>query len=515
MIRSGRPSYLGATFVAGLLVLTACSASSNTTTRTTHPRATTTTRTPASTTSESTTSTSSTTLPADQLLKWIDCDDGFQCAQLDVPIDYRVPTEGSITLALARRPATNPSKRIGSLVMNPGGPGGSAIDFIEGTPLPAELTEIFDIVGFDPRGVGRSSPLNCRTHLRAIYDADPTMEDDADRAAYLRVSKAFVDECAKKYKALLPFLGTVNVARDMDQVRAALGDDKLTYLGYSYGTSIGQQYARLFPTKVRAMVLDGVVDSSLTGVQGAALQAKGFTRALDNFVAECDRSACGLPGPAADVINEVRAAAEIAPIPARRADRPAGPGAVELALGQALRSETLWPELARALSQGASGNGNAIAQLADAYLERHPDGTYPNGFEIYFAVGCLDATWPKDPKVVFDAAKLVGALYPQFGEAAVNDFVRCALWPVTPQPLKPLDSTVKGLPPVVVISTTGDPATPYESGFKVADQIPTGVLVTNKGEGHTVFGSGKPCIDDAVTLYLVGLTPPMNGLVCS
>ena len=431
-----------------------------------------------------------------------------------MPVNYAKPNGPTITLGLTKRPATKASERIGSLIMNPGGPGGSATDFIEGTPLPTELTQRFDIVGFDPRGVGRSDPLSCRTNLQGIYDADPTMEDDLDRAAYLKVSRAFVNECAKNYKALLPFLGTVNVARDMDQVRAALGDEKLTYVGYSYGTSIGQQYARLFPTKVRAMVLDGVVDSSLTGLQGAALQAKGFTQALKNFVTQCDRTGCGFDGAADEVIDQVMAKAEKTPIPARRKDRPAGPGAVSLALSQALYSETLWPELARALSQGVKGNGNGLVQLADAYLQRNPDGSYPNGFEIYFGVSCLDAAWPKDPQVVLDTAKFVGAVYPRVGEALVNDYVRCALWPGKPQPLKPVDNTIKGLPPVVVISTTGDPATPYESGLKVAAQIPTGVLLTNKGEGHTVFGLGKPCVDDTVTRYLVDIVAPKKGLIC-
>ncbi len=495
-----------------LALLTACSASGSDAAPTITRRTTTTPATTSSTTTSSTTT--STTVPVQPELAWADCDGGYQCAQLDVPVDYRDPTGKQLTLALAKRPASDPAHRIGSLIMNPGGPGGSAIDFIQGQPLPTELTQRFDIVGFDPRGVGRSNPLNCRTHLQEIYNVDPTIEDLADRAAFLDASKAFVAECTKRYAALLPFLGTVNVARDMDRVRVSLGDPKLTYVGYSYGTSIGQQYARLFPTKVRAMVLDGVVDSSLTGLQGAALQAKGFTQALDNFVAHCDHTDCGLDGPAGEVIDEVIADAEAKPIRARRSDRPAGPGVVWLALARALYSETLWPELARALSQGAAGNGNGLVRLADSYLLRNPDGTYPNGFEIYFAVSCLDSSWPKDPEVVFDIAKLVGARYPRTGEALVNDYVRCALWPGKPQPLLPVDATIKGLPPVVVISTTGDPATPYESGLKVAKQIPTGVFVTNKGEGHTIFAQGKPCIDDAVTKYLVELKPPANGLVC-
>ncbi|QXC59801.1 alpha/beta hydrolase [Aquihabitans sp. G128] len=441
-------SALATLLAAGALAACSTSGSDATPkTTTTVARTTTTAEPDRSTTSTTEAAATTTTVPGAKELDWKDCDGGFECATLEVPVDYKDPEGDTIALALARRPATDPSERIGSLLMNPGGPGGSAVDFIEGSPLPSELTKRFDIVGFDPRGVGRSDPLDCRSHLQEIYQVDPTMEDQADKDAYLKASKAFVDECAKKYKDLLPFLGTVNVARDMDEVRKALGEEKITYVGYSYGTSIGQQYAKAFPTHVRAMVLDGVVDSSVSGLQAAAGQAKGFTRALDNFVAACDANDCGLKEPAAQVIDEVIADAEQAPIPAKRAGRPATPGVVALALGQALYSETLWPQLARALQQAATGNGNGLVGLADQYLQRQPDGSYPNGFEIYFAVSCLDSPWPKDPNEVFTYAKLVAAQYPRVGEALVNDYVRCALWPGKPQPVTPLTAAVKGLPP--------------------------------------------------------------------
>ncbi|HEX2575104.1 MAG TPA: alpha/beta hydrolase [Aquihabitans sp.] len=501
--------------LAAAVLLAACSAGGDdddATPTTAAPEATTTTTAAPSSTEAPTTTT--TTTPGGPELGWTDCDGGFECAELEVPLDHDDPSGETIVLGLSRRPATDPERRIGSLLMNPGGPGGSAVEFIEGSPLPTALTERFDIVGFDPRGVGRSTPLDCRTHLQAIYDVDPTMEDDADREAYVETSQRFVDECAERHADLLPHLGTVDVAKDMDLVRAALGEEQVTYVGYSYGTSLGEQYARLFPTRVRAMVLDGVVDPGQSGLQAAAGQAAGFTRALDAFIAQCDEDDCGLAGPAGEVIDEVIAAAEEAPIPANRADRPATPGVVALALGQALYSETLWPELARALDQASGGNANGLVALADRYLQRRPDGSYPNGFEIYFAVSCLDSAWPKDPDAVFDTAEYVGALYPRVGEALVNDYVRCALWPGEPQPLTPLTGAVQGLPPIVVVSTTGDPATPYESGVKVAGEVPGAVLVTNEGEGHTIYAQGKACIDEPVTAYLVDLTVPAAGLRC-
>ena len=448
-------------------------------------------------------------------VSWHACDGGYQCGTVTVPVDYTHPGGATISLALARRPASDQAHRIGSLLMNPGGPGGSAIELIEGVPLPTDLTRRFDIVGFDPRGVGRSNPLNCRTHLQQIYDDDPTIDSPAERTTFLRDSKAFVDECAAKYKGLLPFLGTANVARDMDRVRAALGDSKLTYLGFSYGTSIGQEYAHLFPTKVRAMVLDGVVDLGLDGLQGAQDQASGFTGALNAFIKSCDDNGCGLSGEAGATIDQVVATAEKQPIPAPSADRPAGPGVINLALGQALYSKSFWPELSKALHDAQAGDGTGLVHLADEYLQRNADGTYPNGIEIYFAVSCLDQAFPRNPDAVFAAAKRIGRLYPRIGEGLTNDYVRCALWPTPAQPIGPVPATIKGLPPIVVISTTNDPATPYGNGVRVAHEIPGAVLVTNVGEGHTVFAQGKACVDDAVTAYLITIKPPPNGLRCA
>lgn len=447
-------------------------------------------------------------------LDWTDCDDRYQCAELEVPLDHDDPDGEQLTLALVRHPAEDPDRRIGSLVVNPGGPGGSAIETVESLPLAGDIEDRFDIVGFDPRGVGRSSPLDCHSHLRDIYDADPTMEDQADVDHYLKVSQEFVDECEAKYADLLPHLGTVDVAKDMDLVRQALGDDQLTYLGYSYGTSIGQQYARLFPTKVRAMVLDGVVDPSKTGLQGAADQAAGFNRALGNWEHGCDTDGCGLDEDAKTALDQVIADSERTPIPTSDPDRPATPGVVNLAVGQALYSEYLWPDLGRALQDALAADGDGLVELAEYYLGGDGDGGYDNGFEIYFAVSCLDSEWPSDPKAILAEAKKVGAEYPEVGEGLVNDYVRCALWPTPPQPLEPVPTDLEGLAPIVLISTTGDPATPYEDGVAVAKRIPGARLITNEGEGHTIYAQGKSCVDDAVDAYFLDLELPDDGLTC-
>ncbi len=503
-----------AAFTVIVLAATSCSSDERAARAapTTRPRTTTSTA-PTTTPGRDRSGTSTTTVPPTAALEWTGCDGGLECAELAVPVDHARPAGETLTLGLARRTATG--DRIGSLLVNPGGPGGSATSFVANKNFPAELTERFDIVGFDPRGTGRSEALSCRTHLLDLYDADPTLDDGADKKALLDASTAFVNECATNHGDLLEHLGTVDVARDMEMVRASLGDEQLSYLGYSYGTSIGQQYARLFPTRVRAMVLDGVVDPSSTGIESAVAQAKGFTATLDAFIEDCAANDdCGLDAPAGDVIDDVFAASEKAPIPAEKADRPATPGVVTLAVTQAMYSEGLWPTLARGLGQAQAGNADGLVALADSYLKRNPDGSYPSGFEIYFAVSCLDAAWPTDPDAFFDAAASAGAAYPRFGEAVVNDYVRCALWPVPPQPLEAVTEAVEGLPPIVVISTTGDPATPYQSGVEVAGEIPGAVLVTNEGDRHTIYTQGKPCIDDPVTTYLVALTPPAEDLTC-
>lgn len=475
----------------------------------------------ASTSDQDGATTSTTFTPSDaaqpQPLVWTDCDGGVECAEMDVPLDHDDPGGATITLGMVRRPATDPDRRIGSLLVNPGGPGGSAAMMVRFSSLPAEVTERFDVVGMDPRGVGLSTPLECNTHLQALYDADPTIDEPADRDRLIDTSMDLIDECEQEHADLLPHLGSRAVAHDLDLVRQALGDEKLTYLGYSYGTVIGQVYAQLHPDRVRAMVLDGAVPLDQTGIDGAEGQAAGFSRAIDAFIDHCDDRGCGLDAPARQVIDDVVAASETRPIPADQADRPATPGVVHLALARALYHDSFWPQLATALDDALDGNGDGLVHLADSYLNRRPDGSYEQGFEVYFAVNCLDWTWPDDPDDLLARAADLEDEYPLFGEALLNDYVRCTLWPTPADPLDPLTEhadDMADLAPTVVISTTGDPATPYQSGVDVAADLPGAVLITNEGEGHTIFGNGKACIDEPVTAYLTDLTLPTPDLRC-
>ena len=440
-------------------------------------------------------------------IEWDDCG-GVECATIDVPLDYDEPGGEQMELYVARTPASGDRK--GALFVNPGGPGASAAEYAELLPyvLPGDIAEHFDIVGVDPRGVGGSTPLSCGVAPEELYGVDPTFEDEADEQAYLAISELYVDDCGVKHPDLLPHVGTTDVARDMDVVRAAIGDEQLSFLGFSYGSVIGQVYADLFPERLRAMVLDGIVELGPTGLEQADSQADGFEGALDSFVEYCDASeGCATAGHTLEAVEEVLALAEEpGGIPSSDGSRPLGPGEAEKGIGQALYSQSLWSTLGDALAAALDGDGSELVELADLYLDL-------GSFETYFAVNCLDFAWPTgDPDAFFAQSKATAERAPHFGEAIVNDYVRCADWPVAPVPLEPV--TAPGTNPILVISTTGDPATPYEGGVAVADRLASGVLVTNVGDSHTVLTEGKDCIDDVVAAYLVDGEVPEDGYTC-
>ncbi|MGQ0832260.1 MAG: alpha/beta hydrolase [Microthrixaceae bacterium] len=464
-------------------------------------------------TTTTTTSEDSTTSTPDgsftpEPIDWSSCAFG-QCAKVQVPLDYREPNGRLIEIAVSRTRAKG--DRIGALFVNPGGPGATGTDFaaIVAGLLPTTLRDRFDIVGFDPRGVGDSNPVDCGVDTTTLYSVDPTIETPADRTALLDVTKRYIDDCAIKFGDVLPYLSTRDVAKDMDVIRAAMGDAKLSFLGFSYGTAIGQVYADLFPSHVRSMILDGVLDLGPTGLQLADEQAAGFETALQRYTAYCDSGTeCATSGDALGAVERVLELAEKpGGIPAPSADRPAGRGEATLAVAVALYSRSMWERLDAALDAALGGDGSKLVALADQYIGI-------GDFEIYFAVNCMDFAWPTgDPDAILRAAKETAKQSPHLGEALVTDYVRCADWPVPADPLQPI--TAPGSPPILVVSTTGDPATPYAAGVAVAQRLERGVLVTNEGDGHTVVADGKPCIDEIVVRYLIdGATPP-DGTTCA
>ncbi len=466
-------------------------------------------------------STSPPTQPPVTPARWADCGKGFQCASILAPRDYADPGGPSVRLALVRLPASDRTERIGSLVVNPGGPGASGIDFVrEGaeTTFSKEIRSRFDIVGFDPRGVNASSPVRCVDDLDHFLALDAMPDDAAELATLVNGAKEFTAGCERRNADLLPFLGTENVARDLDRIRQAIGDEKLTYVGFSYGTLIGAMYADRFPDRVRALVLDGALDPTLDLVGFRSGQAVGFEKAFDRFLAWCagDRSCLfhggGKPGPAFDALMR---RIEKEPLRAIRARdrRRVGPTYAWSAVAGALYVREAWPALAGALALAELGDGSLFLLLADPYNGRRPHGGYSNLIDANTAVVCLDFPGPRAVEPYEKLATTLARMAPRFGSLLAYTDVDCAFWPVAPDRV-PAPITAPGAPPVVVVGTTGDPATPYDWAVALADQLDSGVLVTFKGEGHTAYAQST-CVDKAVNAYLLKLAVPKDGLICA
>jgi pimeloyl-ACP methyl ester carboxylesterase len=453
--------------------------------------------------------------PAPGALAWKGCDGSFECASFAVPLSYASSAGGTLDLAVVRKKATGPGARIGSLVVNPGGPGESAVGYLERAyaGLPGAVRARFDLVAFDPRGVGRSAPVRCGTtaQLDAYFHLDPQPDTPAELTAYVAADRALAQGCAARSARVLPHVSTADAAEDMDRLRAALGDARLTYLGYSYGTAIGAAYLEAHPRSVRAMVLDGAIDPALTWDGLLAGQSTGFDRAFEAFLADCERTSCafrraatGDLGAAFDALAQRVDRAEL-PGEGRRT---VGPGELTLGVGAGLYNRQYgWPAIASALAAAQGGDGRALLSLSDSYLERRADG-YENVQEANLAVNCIDRPWPRGTAPYTALADKVRATAPRFGPAIVLSGLACATWTV-PSAGRPHAVRAEGAPPVVVIGTTRDPATPYVWAQALAGQLASGVLLTHEGDGHTVYRAGAPaCILGPVDRYLLTTQAP-------
>jgi pimeloyl-ACP methyl ester carboxylesterase len=446
-------------------------------------------------------------------LSWSGCGGGFQCSSLRVQLDPAKPGLGTVAIALTRHRATG--HRIGSLLVNPGGPGASAVEFLKQTytSFPSTLRQHFDLAAFDPRGVGLTAPVRClsTSQLDAYFHLDPVPDSAAERAALTAGNKRFTDGCKARSARILPYVTTRIVAQDMDRVRAALGDQKLTYLGYSYGTAIGASYLDQFPTHVRAMVLDGALDPTSSWDQLLAGQSKGFDVALNAFLANCEKIDCpfrkSVSGDLGQAYDALAAKVEQHALPGD-GKRTVGPDEFTLGVGAGLYSRgNGWPAIAQALADAEDGKGRYLLALSDSYLDRNADG-YENVDEANFAVNCVDRPWPRTEAPYYALAAQVGKDYPRFGPAIALSGLGCATWPV-PATGTPHAVSGAGSPPIVVIGTTRDPATPYVWAQSLAKQLARGVLITHEGDGHTVFRNGAPnCILRPVDDYFVSLKVP-------
>jgi len=454
-----------------------------------------------------------------QQVDWTDCGDDFQCAKVQVPLDWQKPAGPTIEIAASRLPAED--DKLGSLLINPGGPGVSGIDYakVARQAFGRPLLRNFDIVGFDPRGIGQSDPVSCLpdSQLDAYVAADTTPDDPAEVAASVADVKRFAAACEQNTGQLLGKVDTLSTVRDLDVLRAILGDDVLSYQGASYGTYIGAWYAQTFPWRVGRMVLDGAVDPSLTAKQYVAGQAEGFSRALKAYVKDCQsQSDCPLRGSLQDGLTQIGTLVErsdSAPLKTDEAKRPLTQSLMVTGIAQALYASQLWPNLTAGLTSAMTGDGTELLQLADTYLERDAKGHFGQTISANPAIFCLDVPEPRTPaQIEVDAVELQSK-FPPLGGAIGWGALSCSQWPI--KAVMPRQkTTAPGAAPILVLGTVDDPATPYEWAQGLSSQLSSGRLLTWQGTVHTAYRQGSDCIDDKVESYLLTGAVPAEGTRC-
>lgn len=458
----------------------------------------------------------------DQKPRWSGCGGDFECAKINVPLDYDKPDGRTIELAVIRLPAGSDDRRIGSLLINPGGPGASGVDYARGAraSLSGDLLDHYDVIGFDPRGVGESAPVKCVTdaQMDVFIAIDGSPNDDAEIKGLDTESRRFADGCESRSSELLPYLSTEDAARDMDVIRAVVGDERMTYLGKSYGTFLGATYAGLFPGRVGRMVLDGAIDPRVTGEEMSLAQAEGFEQALRAFVADCVQQSNCPVGPSveeglADVTNLLDSV-DAQPLPTDQGRQVTQSLAV-LGIVTALYDRTNgWPVLRDGLASALNGNGSILLFLADLYADRDESGHYTtNSMEAIYAVNCLDRPDHNGPAQIMRNEPRFEAASAHFGGYLAWSNLPCRYWSVSSGD-GPKAITADGAAPILVVGTTRDPATPYKWAVGLAEQLKSGVLLSYDGDGHTAYFQGDECVDEIVDAYLINGEVPEDGVEC-
>ncbi|MBX3116930.1 MAG: alpha/beta fold hydrolase [Cryobacterium sp.] len=458
-----------------------------------------------------------------QVLNWKNCNGSFLCATAKAPMDWSNPEKGEIDLALIRAKASG--KKLGSLLVNPGGPGGSGYDMIADSltyAVDSKLAANFDIIGFDPRGVGRSSAVSCYKDPAQmdsfLYDITPGESDPMQTVIDIEESyKKFGADCLKYTGDLLGFVDTESAARDMDMLRAVLGDAKLNYLGYSYGTFLGATYAEIFPDKVGRLVLDGALDPATSDFDVTVTQAKGFESAARAYLADCmNQSGCPFSGTVDEAMQRIRTLLDrLDASPLRASDgRLLGSDTMFTAIILPLYSADNWPYLSDLFNDVFAGNADYAFYLADIYYGRGEDGTYAdNSTEAMIAINCLDYPGAASREQVVAEASELAKEAPVFGPQMSYGGTSCVDWPFKPTGKRgPIAAAGSG--PILVIGTTNDPATPYQWAVNLAGELQNGHLVTYQGEGHTAYNKSNSCVDDAVDNYFINGTVPSKDPMC-
>lgn len=458
-----------------------------------------------------------------QSISWNSCYGEFECADFDVPIDYDKLSIGSFSIAALRRVADDSKHRIGSLIVNPGGPGGSGIDYAYNAEyvFDPDITDRYDIVGFDPRGVTGSEPIRCYTDKEADenFAADAKPDNPTEFQETLEATKDFVQKCLDKNHHLTAF-STANAARDMDILRALVGDEKLNYMGKSYGTFMGTLYAQFFPDRIGRVVLDGAVDPAISRFEQTKMQAVSFDAALAAFIDYCIADdACLLPKTQAEAtqfIIDLFIKTGKEPLPLRDSDgsRTLSESLMVVGAASALYdSENGWPSLETAIEDAVDGYGDGFMELADTYTGRQDDGSYPNNdLDSGAVIDCLDFKDNRSVNQIKKDAEEISIAAPVFGPYLGLGGIMCKYMPsFTPVVITKTTTTA----PLVIIGTTNDPATPYAWAVALHKLLPNSHLITYVGEGHTGQGRGNACIDDAVDKYYLQGVLPAENLRCT
>ncbi|WEG09815.1 alpha/beta hydrolase [Microbacterium horticulturae] len=456
-----------------------------------------------------------------QTIDWSSCAGADQCADIDAPLDWNDPGKGKVSLSIIKHGATGTSQ--GALLVNPGGPGASGVELIRDSldyAVGSTLAEHYDVIGFDPRGVGGSTAVKCFNAKQMdayLFDIPSAPRNTAEwREEVLASAKGFAQACEENSGGILPYITTEFAARDMDLMRAVLGDKKLNYLGYSYGTFLGATYAKLYPQKVGRFVLDGALDPSTSSLEVSVTQGVGFESALRAYMASCLKTrGCPFSGTVDDAMSSLGALfARVDKSPLRNTDgRMLGADAMLTSIVAALYSQDSWQYLTQSLAGIAKGNPSIAFQLADFYYNR-VDGKYQdNSQEAFTAYNCMDYPNDATDAQIAAAQATLKQKAPVIAPYWNVDIDGCESWPAKATGVRE-EIHAAGAGPILVIGTTNDPATPYTWAQALAKQLDSGILITRVGEGHTGFNKGNSCVDDTVNDYFVDGTVPDADVRC-